>query len=669
MFNLTAIAPRVLGLYCCLLTCLRSSMTSLRPIDLHRLRIVGSPAISPDGQIVASVQRSAGNDRYAHRLWRFESGAEPAPLLDDDGEWSDVGPLFSVDGRQLAFISDRSGRRQAWLYGVGDCSLSVLCDVPGSVRELAWLGRGSIVALVDAPGKVYEPGAPAEISWLRYKRDGRSTFFERASQLWLLGVDGTSELLIGLDGRAGSMIVSDPWVVYTLTDLHSDDVAERTDIRVFNVAVRREEVVLSSPSPIDALAGYEQGREVVYVSAGSEDKPARQRSLWGHRGGEEPICLLAGSDFTFEYAVQGDAHHAEQPRRIWLDADGREVVAAATLGEDVALVQGDLATGAWRRLTPLGASVTDFAVSASGTVAMCIESPEHPAELAISQLRPMDQPVGSVEQISHFNEDWQRAARTASPTQVVVSGIDGLEMTGLLYTPDGPGPHPLVVRVHGGPHLASGTAFNFEAQIEISAGYAVLHPNIRGSAGRGQAFRELVVGEWGGLDFEDLMVFVNKVSASPAIDTKRVFLAGGSYGGYLTNWALTRTDRFRAAISERSISELVSKFGTSDNGFLFNRREFDGLDVFDDGIHKLIDKSPLRYVTSIRTPVLLLHGDADQRCPIEQSEQLFTALRRLGREATFVRFAGESHEFSGRGRPDHRIRRLELILSWLQEHS
>lgn len=644
-------------------------MTSLQPIDLHHLRIVGSPTFSPDGEIVACVQRSAGNARYAHRLWSFNSQTDPAPLLADDGEWSDVGPRFSPDGEHLAFISDRADRRQAWIYHTNREVLTDLGDIPGSVRDLAWLGAGHIVAIVDAPAQPYEPGLPAQVSWLRYKRDGRATFFERATQLWLLGVDGSSQLLIGLDGRAASMSVSDPWIAYALTPLYSDEVADRTEIRVFNVATKREDLLLSSQAAIDEIAITDHGREILFVSAGSEEPSARQRNLWRLRAGDKPEQLFADSDITFEYAVQGDAHHTEPPRRISVDPAGRMLVAAATVREDVVLVQGDLASGVLRRLTPHGSSVTDFTVSSDGTLAVCLESPDNPAELAISTLCPIDRPAGRTDQVSHFNDDWLRDARTRTATQVRAVASDGIEMTGLLYTPDGPGPHPLLVRVHGGPHLTSGTSFNFEVQTEISAGYAVLLPNIRGSAGWGQTFRSLVVGEWGGLDYEDLMAFTDVIAGRPEIDASRLFLAGGSYGGYLTNWALSKTDRFRAAISERSISNLVSKFGTSDNGFLFNRREFEGVDIFDDGICELIDRSPLRYVSSIRTPILLLHGEADHRCPIEQSEQLFVALRRQGREVTFVRFAGESHEFAGRGRPDHRITRLQLIISWLIDHT
>jgi dipeptidyl aminopeptidase/acylaminoacyl peptidase len=177
----------------------------------------------------------------------------------------------------------------------------------------------------------------------------------------------------------------------------------------------------------------------------------------------------------------------------------------------------------------------------------------------------------------------------------------------------------------------------------------VLLPNPRGSAGRGGEFRALTVGEWGGRDHTDLMAFVDGMIETGVADPARLFLTGGSYGGFLTNWTLTRTTRFRAAVTERSISNFLSKLGTSDNGFTVNRYELGGADVFDDGATTLLERSPLRHA-------------------IEQSEQLFVALRRLGRQARFVRFPGESHALATAGRPDHRITRLGMIISWLADH-
>ncbi len=269
--------------------------------------------------------------------------------------------------------------------------------------------------------------------------------------------------------------------------------------------------------------------------------------------------------------------------------------------------------------------------------------------------------------LSAVARSWADRLCPVAPQDVTVTRPDGIEVHGVLYR-SGPGPRPLLVRLHGGPHMTAGHAFDLETQLLVGAGYSVLAPNMGGSAGRGTGFRERSVGQWGLADYDEVMAFTDWAVAAGAADEERLYLAGGSYGGYLVNWALTRTMRFRAAISERSVSNLVSKLGTSDNGFTVNRFEFGGADLFDDSVAVLLDRSPLMHAAAIRTPVLLIHGEADQRCPIEQSEQLFAALRRLGREAVFLRFPGESHALPTGGRPDRRAARLAAILDWLAGH-
>jgi dipeptidyl aminopeptidase/acylaminoacyl peptidase len=299
--------------------------------------------------------------------------------------------------------------------------------------------------------------------------------------------------------------------------------------------------------------------------------------------------------------------------------------------------------------------VVDFD-AAAGSVALSLESATRPTELYLDGRA-----------VSDLNSRWAERVRPVAPEAVTVDAPDGLTLPGLLYrAPAGDG--AVLLRVHGGPHLAFGNTFDLETQTQVAAGYHVLVPNMRGSAGFGSRFRALSVGEWGRADHADLMAFADWAVHSGTGDPSRLYLAGGSYGGYLINWTLTRTDRFRAAVSERSVSNLLSKYGTSDNGFTVNRYEFGGLDLFDAGAHELLDRSPLHHADKVTTPLLLVHGERDQRCPIEQSEQLFAALRRLGREVVFVRFPGESHGFTAGGRPDRRIERLKLIIAWLDAH-
>jgi dipeptidyl aminopeptidase/acylaminoacyl peptidase len=197
-------------------------------------------------------------------------------------------------------------------------------------------------------------------------------------------------------------------------------------------------------------------------------------------------------------------------------------------------------------------------------------------------------------------------------------------------------------------------------------GYHVLYTNPRGSRGYGERFCGEIAGAWGNLDYQDLMAAVDLVVQRPDVDAERLGVAGGSYGGYMTNWIVGHTDRFQAAITMRCLSNFVSFYGTSDIGPWFGERELLGSPH--DQIERYWQLSPLAHVEKVTTPTLILHGEQDLRCPQEQAEQWFVSLRRLGKTAELVRFPEESHDLSRSGRPDRRLLRLGRIVEWFDRY-
>ena len=224
--------------------------------------------------------------------------------------------------------------------------------------------------------------------------------------------------------------------------------------------------------------------------------------------------------------------------------------------------------------------------------------------------------------------------------------------------------HPLVLEIHGGPHGQYGWAFFHELQMLAGMGYLVLYTNPRGSDGYGERFRSEVVRDWGGKDYVDLMSAVDQlVERTGAVDTSRMGIGGGSYGGYMTNWAIGQTDRFAAAVAMRSISNLVSEYAQHDI-VIWGSLEL-GPPPWPD-LDELWRRSPIRYVQNIKTPLLLTCGEMDLRCAISQSEELFGAMRLLGKTVELVRFPEESHDLSRSGRPDRRVERLRRIAGWFE---
>jgi dipeptidyl aminopeptidase/acylaminoacyl peptidase len=645
------------------------------PGDLYSLRLVGAPDLAPDGgRAVVAVQR-VGDDRDAYRsqLWLLPvAGAEPAALT-DTGPWSDTAPVFSPDGRRVAFISTRSGAASAHVVeGDGQPAGSPLGgEGEAPVTAVRWLDNDRLVAVAERRPAAPSPGHPVRIDWLQYKRDGAKGFVEPAAELWLLPLDGPPALLARPDGRITCLAVARGRVAYALEPRHCDDPLPGAQVRVLDVAAGPDEPWWDSPAPVSALAFTAASGHLVAVSDEVPGQSAIPPRVWLVEHGGARVAFAA-ADVECERAVTGDCRPLGKPALIQPLRGGDEIAFLHTLGHDVALFAGDpaadsTADSAPRRLTPAGWSVTDFSAGAGGRLAACLESPVTPTEICLIDTARGGGRLTEPRRLSAFASSWARRLGPVAPQDLAIHGPDGTELRGLLYR-SGPGPRPLLVRLHGGPHMAAGRAFDLETQVMVAAGYHVLAPNTGGSAGRGTAFRQRSVGQWGLADYDEVMAFTDWAVGTGIADERRLYLTGGSYGGYLVNCALTRTARFRAAISERSVSSLVSKFGTSDNGFTVNRFEFGGADIYDDSIKVLLERSPLLHASAIRTPLLLIHGELDQRCPIEQSEQLFVALRRLGREVVFLRFPGESHSLPTAGRPDRRVGRLTAVLDWLAEH-
>jgi len=224
--------------------------------------------------------------------------------------------------------------------------------------------------------------------------------------------------------------------------------------------------------------------------------------------------------------------------------------------------------------------------------------------------------------------------------------------------------YPLILQIHGGPHVMYGNSFYHEFQYLAAEGYVVAYCNPRGSQGYGKEFASSLIENWGKVDYEDIMSFTDHIEKLPYVDEKKMGVTGGSYGGYLTNWIITQTNRFKAAVTQRSLSNILSFFGTSDCGTEFDF-EFNGTPWKNP--ENLLKISPITYADKIKTPLLLIHGEEDYRTPIEQAEQLFTALRYLKKDVEFLRIPGENHDLSRTGKPENRITRLNAILNWFDD--
>jgi dipeptidyl aminopeptidase/acylaminoacyl peptidase len=283
---------------------------------------------------------------------------------------------------------------------------------------------------------------------------------------------------------------------------------------------------------------------------------------------------------------------------------------------------------------------------------MTISAPDMPGDVWVC-----DADGGNMRRITDLNQDFFQKVKISLPEHLTFKGEDGGEYEGWVLKPVGwreGERYPLILDVHGGPHGAYGNSFPILYWHMLTGrGYGVLAINPRGSGGYGEDFAGYIKGAWGIRDFPDFMGAVDAIIKQDWVDPEKLGVTGYSYGGYMTNWIAGHTDRFKAAVSGGCVSDLISFFGTSDIGAPFFENEIGGRP--DEMRQKYIELSPVTYVDKITTPMLLMHGEADDRCPIGQSEEMFVGLRRLGKPVEFVRYPGSSHLMFRTGPPSHRV--------------
>jgi dipeptidyl aminopeptidase/acylaminoacyl peptidase len=312
-----------------------------------------------------------------------------------------------------------------------------------------------------------------------------------------------------------------------------------------------------------------------------------------------------------------------------------------------------------------GKTVDGFSLSEDGSIiAFNALDAIHPAELWVKDER-------GEKKLTGFNDRLLKGLDLSVPEHFTFVNALGETIDGWVMRPVGfkeGEKYPTVLEIHGGPRGVYGDGMFHEFQVLAAEGYAVIYTNPRGSGGYGEAYAQAVMGHYGECDYEDLMAFVDEaLKRYPFIDESRLGVVGGSYGGYMTNWIISQTDRFAAAVTFRSICNWVSKFGVSDIGYM-QPESIAGEEDFWTNIEVPLRHSPIMYAKNVKTPCLIVHSENDLRCPMEQGEQWFVALKQNGVPTELVRFPDETHELSRSGKPKHREERLQHMLRWFNEY-
>jgi dipeptidyl aminopeptidase/acylaminoacyl peptidase len=382
------------------------------------------------------------------------------------------------------------------------------------------------------------------------------------------------------------------------------------------------------------------------------------------------IDSVAEDQHIFVIAMSGGAaqelNHALDRRSSspeWTP-DGLGVLYTAADRGRTVLYRVSVKGGASIALIDRKAQVGPYSMARDGLVAIGLSDPALPRE--VFRFRP----DANLQQLTTLNAAVVKGWKLVTPETVTFKSFDGAEIEGWYFPPVGESRGrersiPMILTIHGGPHGMYGYGFNAAFQVQAAHGYATLAINPRGSSGYGQAFSDGTLRNWGGGDYKDLMAGVDYVlRLKPEIDPDRLGVTGGSYGGFMTNWVITQTSRFKAAVSSASVSNLVSFYATSLYQDLVHA-EFNGFPWADDNFALLWQWSPLAHVAQVATPTLFIHGEQDNDVHITEAEQMFTALRRRGISAALARYTREGHGFR---EPKHLLDRTERTLAWFDQY-
>lgn len=654
--------------------------------DLFAFRNVSDPQISPDGSQVIYTQTETDdeNNRYTSNLWIVSSKGSRTPRPFTFGKQKDRAPRWSPDGKWIIFISDRSGEDRFYLIS-SDGGEAMPLDT-GKVKPAPalWSPDGKQIAFVSKPATADDKKSDVlRVTRRHYKQDGEGFWDGGWKQVFVMDValspSPLSQFGRGVGGEgsitqltSGDFDCADPaWspdgkeICFSSNRDGTADTTNVTDLWAVSLKSQKLRRITQSVGPSSAASFSPDGQWIAYYAHDNQFKDTTNLGVWlvPADGKAEARNLTRGFDYSMGTGILNDmrapAHGAPAP--IW-SKDGRQLFFLTTIDGTSNLYTVSL-KGTVQPVTCGLRQVYGYSYSPKAR-RFAFASSEFTLPCDIYAI---DDRGRHEKRLTEVNKDLLAQLELCEPQHVEFTGAEGWPIEGWVMPPRGlkrGKRYPLILEIHGGPHAAYGCTFFHEMQLLSALGYGVLFTNPRGSVGYGQKFVSATHHDWGGNDYRDCMAAVDWALANLGwVDPARLGVTGGSYGGYVTNWIITQTDRFKAAISDRSISNRHSKFGSADISYFDGEWEFDG-DAFDNPKFYL-DRSPITYVHNVKTPLLIQHSENDLRCPIEQAEQFFVALKKIGQvPVEMTRYPGESHDMSRNGQPKHRQERLAHIVRW-----
>jgi dipeptidyl aminopeptidase/acylaminoacyl peptidase len=650
---------------------------------LFELHSVTNPIFSPSNEeaLFVRTQINKEDNKYYSNLFHIQLETNQITQWTYGKERLSA-IQWSPNGEQVSFLSNRDEKNQLYVLNKNGGEAQVLTTLSSGVSSYLWspcnekiwltssVKDGLVIGETEEKEEKKLPEAYV-VEEMKYKMDGIGGNGlrpqNRHNQIGVLTI-ATKEITPFTEGNyhynLQAISHDGTQLVVGVNRAENMDYEFKQPLYLMDVHTKEENEIIKEDGYFGGAVFSKDDQYLAFVGSDSAYKNATHSNVYIYHMNEGYLQNLTSElDAPVgDYAVADHQQGANAPAVEWT-ANNDLYFQLSTMG-DIRLYFATV-EGAIYPASQEGEHIYGYSISNDGNRALvAVSTPTFPGEIF-----DLDITTGQRKQLTFFNEQFLKDVTLVEPEAIVFNGAEEFDVHGWLMKPanfEEGKKYPFIVEIHGGPHAMYANTFFHELQLLAAEGYGVLYINPRGSHGYSQAFVDAVRGDYGGGDYKDIMDALDVViSENEWIDTNRLGVTGGSYGGFMTNWIVGHTNRFKAAVSQRSISNWISFFGVSDIGYYFNEWQHKADMTNVDTLWKI---SPLKYASNVSTPILLLHSEKDFRCPIEQAEQFYITLKTMGKEAGFVRFPDSDHNLSRTGFPNLRVERLNQIVEWFKKY-
>jgi dipeptidyl aminopeptidase/acylaminoacyl peptidase len=640
--------------------------------DLRKFKFLSDPQISHDGSHIAFVLSTINieEDKYDRHIWMANTKTGEKSQF-TYGVGSDTNPRWSPDDSKLLFVSkgrEPDKKSQLYTINVSGGEAALMSESEEGISTPQWSSDGKSLLYITKVWTEKKPETDVKVvKRIKYKLNGTGFFEGRRSHVFVVSGNRKPKQLTNGEYDVDYAIWNPNGKEFAfVTNMQQDqDTSKVRDIYVSKLRDGEMRKITKGSHAIGSFSYSPNGRTLAFIGYGRLGEYAVDYDIYLiPSDGGEVKCITEGFDRSLGMSVGSDLRVATPSADPVWDSNGTHIYFLTTDTPYCNIYRIDTDT---RKLDVIvsGKTVDGYSISDDGTkIAYNAMTAIEPCELYLM--------VRETSKLTRFNEQLLKQVNIIEPEHFTFTNRLGKIVDSWIIKPHSfePGKkYPCVLEVHGGPRGSYGDTIFHEFQVLASMGWAVIYTNPRGSSGYEEDFTMAVMKHYGKVDYEDFMDFTDEaIRRFPWIDKDRLGLTGGSYGGYTTNWIITQTNRFRAAVTFRSICNWVSKFGVSDIGYTQPETISGEKTYWGQALLEQMKHSPLYYVDRVTTPCLIVHSEQDYRCPIEQGEQWFTALKLNGVPTELVRFPDENHELSRSGKPKHREERLQHMVRWFEAY-